>query len=320
MRITQSMMKDQIVNNIDNVLRRISTLQRQASSGNKFDLPSQDPSDAVLTVNYNAVLEKLKTYKSSLQQVQNNFQGYDNITGQIMAAVQQVNSLVVQAANGTNTPSDRAAIADEIKQISKTIAQLGGTNVSGNYMFAGSSNSNPITSMVSGGSTIYYYTSNSATSARLSLNIGTVTLDSNVNVVDLFNYTQTISGATQSASLISYVTGSGGTVHTGLLDKIVKDLQNNNVSDLQSDLGALQDYENSLSKVTTKIGATEQSLQSLMNSNESLNTYVTQLVSSAQGADMVKVLSDLALQETVYQAALQTSANSLLPTLANFLK
>ncbi|BBJ28583.1 flagellin N-terminal helical domain-containing protein [Athalassotoga saccharophila] len=319
MRITQSMMKDQIVNNIDNVLRRISTLQRQASSGNKFDLPSQDPSDAVLTVNYNAVLEKLNTYKSSLSQVQNNFQGYDNITGQIMAAVQQVNSLVVQAANGTNTPSDRAAIADEIKQISSTIAQLGGTNVNGNYMFAGSSNSNPITSMVSGGSTIYYYTSNSATSARLSLKIGTVTIDSNVNVVDLFNYTQT-SGSVQSASLISYVTGSGGTIHMGLLDKIVQDLQNNNVANLKSDLGDLQDYENSLSKVTTQIGATEQSLQSLINSNQSLNMYVTQLVSSAQGADMVKVLSDLALQETVYQAALQTSANSLLPTLANFLK
>lgn len=318
MRITQSMIKDQITNNIDNVLRRISNLQSQASSGNKFDLPSQDPSDAVLTVNYNAVLAKLNTYKSSLTQMQNNFQGYDNITNQIISAVQQVNSLVVQAANGTNTPSDRAAIAVEVKQISNTIAQLAGTDVNGNYMFAGASNSNPITSMVSGGSTIYYYTSNSATSARLSLKIGTVTLDSNVNVVDLFNYTQTLSGS--SASLISYVTGSGGTLHMGLLDKIVEDLKNNNVDNLQTDLQNLQDYENSILKVTTQIGSEEQSLQSLINSNQSLNTYVTQLVSSAQGADMVKVLSDLALQETIYQAALQTSANSLLPTLANFLK
>lgn len=321
MRITQNMMSNQLINNLNDVLTNISTLQNQASTGNKFNLPSQDPSDAVLTVNYNSVLSQLNSYQSSLNQVQSNYQGYDNITGQIMSSVEQVNSLVVQAANGTNTPADRASIATQVAEIRNTIAQLGSTNVNGNYMFAGAQNSNPVSSVVSGGVTNYYYTSNSATSANITLNIGASTLNSNVNVTELYGYTQTTSsGATQAASLISYSTGSGGTVQSGLLDTIVNDLNTNNVSNLQNDLGNLQSYENSLSKVTTQIGAQEQSIQSLISSNQSLNTYVTQLISSAQGADMTKVLSNLSLEETVYQAALETGANAMLPTLANFLK
>lgn len=321
MRITQSMMSNQLINNVNDVLTNISTLQNQASTGNKFNLPSQDPSDAVLTVNYNAVLSQLNSYQSSLDQTQSDYQGYDNITGQIMSAAEQVNSLVVQAANGTNTPSDRAAIASQVAEIRNTIAQFGSTNVNGNYMFAGASNSNPVSSIVSGGVTTYYYTSNSATSANLTLNIGASTLKSNVNVTELYGYTKTTSGgATQASSLISYSTGTGGTIQTGLLDNIINDLNTNNVSNLQNDLGDLQSYENSLSKVTTQIGAQEQSIQSLITSNQSLNTYVTQLVSSAQGADMTKVLSNLSLEETVYQAALETGANAMLPTLANFLK
>ncbi len=322
MRITQSMMKSQIVDNIDSILRRISTLQSQASSGNKFDLPSQDPTDAVLTLNYNSTIQKLNTYKSSLQQTQGTLQGYDNITGQIMSAVQQVNSLVVQAANGTNTPADRAAIAQEVKQIRDFIAQAGNTNVGGTYMFAGASNSQPVSSLTSAGATTYFYTSNSATSAQISLKIGTSTMNTNVTLPQLFGYSVTGSGGTTvNASLISYTTGSGGTVHVGLLDKIIQDLNDNNTSNLSGqDLGDLQNYENSLSKVTTEVGARQQSVQNLISSNENLNTYVTQLLSSAQGADMVKVISDLSLQESVFQAALQTSASALLPTLADFLK
>lgn len=314
MRITQSMMKDQITNNIDSILERISTLQNQSSSGNKFTLPYQDPTDAVLTVNYQSSLNQITTNTSALQQVQGTLKGYDNMIGQITSSVQQINALVVQAANGTNTPADRQAIADQVEQLRNSIAQDGNTNVSGTYVFAGATNSQPVSPLTSGSATTYFYTSTSATGANLTLNLGNAEIDTNVTLQQLFGYKGQLSN-----SLISYSTG-GSMLNEGLLDKIIQDLQNNDVSNLSGpDLKDLQSYENSLAVVTTQVGSQEQAVQNLITSNQNLNTYVTQLMSTAQGTDMVKVLSDLSLQETVYQAALQTSASSLLPTLANFL-
>jgi flagellar hook-associated protein 3 FlgL len=313
-RITQSMMKDQITNNIDSILERISTLQNQSSSGNKFTLPYQDPTDAVLTVNYQSSLNQITTNTSALQQVQGTLKGYDNMIGQITSSVQQINALVVQAANGTNTPADRQAIADQVEQLRNSIAQDGNTNVSGTYVFAGATNSQPVSPLTSGSATTYFYTSTSATGANLTLNLGNAEIDTNVTLQQLFGYKGQLSN-----SLISYSTG-GSMLNEGLLDKIIQDLQNNDVSNLSGpDLQDLQSYENSLAVVTTQVGSQEQAVQNLITSNQNLNTYVTQLMSTAQGTDMVKVLSDLSLQETVYQAALQTSASSLLPTLANFL-
>jgi flagellar hook-associated protein 3 FlgL len=313
-RITQSMMKDQITNNIDSILERISTLQNQSSSGNKFTLPYQDPTDAVLTVNYQSSLNQITTNTSALQQVQGTLKGYDNMIGQITSSVQQINALVVQAANGTNTPADRQAIADQVEQLRNSIAQDGNTNVSGTYVFAGATNSQPVSPLTSGSATTYFYTSTSATGANLTLNLGNAEIDTNVTLQQLFGYKGQLSN-----SLISYSTG-GSMLNEGLLDKIIQDLQNNDVSNLSGpDLKDLQSYENSLAVVTTQVGSQEQAVQNLITSNQNLNTYVTQLMSTAQGTDMVKVLSDLSLQETVYQAALQTSASSLLPTLANFL-
>ena len=317
MRITQSMMKDQITNNIDSILERISTLQNQSSSGNKFTLPYQDPTDAVLTVNYQSSLNQITTNTSALQQVQGTLKGYDNMIGQITSSVQQINALVVQAANGTNTPADRQAIADQVEQLRNSIAQDGNTNVSGTYVFAGATNSQPVSPLTSGSATTYFYTSTSATGANLTLNLGNAEIDTNVTLQQLFGYKGQLSN-----SLISYSNSTGGStmLNEGLLDKIIQDLQNNDVSNLSGpDLKDLQSYENSLAVVTTQVGSQEQAVQNLITSNQNLNTYVTQLMSTAQGTDMVKVLSDLSLQETVYQAALQTSASSLLPTLANFL-
>jgi flagellar hook-associated protein 3 FlgL len=314
-RITQSMMKDQITNNIDSILERISTLQNQSSSGNKFTLPYQDPTDAVLTVNYQSSLNQITTNTSALQQVQGTLKGYDNMIGQITSSVQQINALVVQAANGTNTPADRQAIADQVEQLRNSIAQDGNTNVSGTYVFAGATNSQPVSPLTSGSATTYFYTSTSATGANLTLNLGNAEIDTNVTLQQLFGYKGQLSN-----SLISYSTGGSTMLNEGLLDKIIQDLQNNDVSNLSGpDLKDLQSYENSLAVVTTQVGSQEQAVQNLITSNQNLNTYVTQLMSTAQGTDMVKVLSDLSLQETVYQAALQTSASSLLPTLANFL-
>ncbi|WP_051962780.1 flagellar hook-associated protein FlgL [Mesoaciditoga lauensis] len=439
MRISQSMMKNTLINDVDNVLRRLAKLHHQATTGKKFDLPSEDPNGAFLASSYDSSLRQLDAYKSSLEQVNGTLKGYDSMLSQLTSSIQRVHSLVVQASNDTNTPGDRKAIADEIKRIREFIVQLGNTKVGDAYLYSGSKASVPINVSGSGSNTTYFYVSNSTTSNANYLRVGTSVVQTNITLSDIFHYngdvsdsllsygtaggttlntvmvttngsetlngalkidltaggkiqesngiindtvsgttTLTYSGATSvvikdSLGNVTITSGSGaqtlspgatltivgGTVElsgeneasvissdvtltnasgssvtslsenqttnmplkVGLLDKIINDLDSNNIDEVRgSDLGDLEKYEKSLERVTADIGSREQKVTQLINENSNFNSYITQLLSKAQDADMVKVISDISMQENVYKAALESSAKALLPTLADFLR
>jgi flagellar hook-associated protein 3 len=439
MRISQSMMKNMLINDVQDVLRRLAKLHHEATTGKKFEFPSQDPTGAFLASSYNSSLRQLDAYKSSLDQVDGTLKGYDSMLGQLTSSIQRVHALVVQASNDTNTSADRKAIADEIKRIREFIVQLGNTKVGDSYLYSGSKATVPITTSGSGESAVYYYVSNSTTSNANYLKIGTSTIKTNVTLPDIFHYAGNVSD-----SLLSYGTAGGTTLNTitittdsartlngavnvdltaggkveesggivndtvkgtvtlsysaatsvvikdasgnvtitsgsggltlqagstftivggnvevqgendvtitsqdvtltnasgssvtslsqnnvtnvqlkvGLLDKIIEDLDNNNIDEVRgNDLGDLEKYENALEKVTADVGSREQIVTQLSNENTNFNSYITQLLSKTQDADMVKVISDISMQQNIYQAALESSAKALLPTLADFLR
>jgi len=433
-RISQGMMKSTLINDIDSVLRRLAKLHHQASTGKKFEFPSEDPSGAFLASSYDSTLRQLGSYKSSLDQASGSLKGYDSMLSQLNSSIQRVHVLVVQASNDTNTAPDRKAIADEIKRIREFIVQLGNTKVGDHYSFSGSKSEMPVTISGSGESATYFYVSNSATSGLNTLKMGTSNVETNLTLPEVLNYTegdvsnsllsyksyggitttnltltngaktlegavkidlsggvvkvndgiingtleknasitssgstvivngQVLSGSSVSAgSKITIVggtatlslTGSGSASHLnlasnsidvsnasgssvtmisndkntdsnvkiGLLDKIIDDLDSNNVSEIRGgDLGDLEKYEGTLERITSNIGSREQMSQDLINSNENFNSYITQLLSKTQDADMVKVISDISMQQNVYKAALESSAKALLPTLADFLR
>ncbi len=433
-RISQTMMKATLINDVDNVLRRLAKLHHEASTGKKFDFPSQNPEGAFLASNYDSRLRQLDAYKSSLQQVDGTLKGYDSMLTQLTSAVQRVHSLIVQASNDTNTAADRKAIADEIKRIREFVVQIANTKVGDSYLYGGAKATVPVTVSGSGANATYYYVSNSVTANVSYLKVGTSTIQTNLTLPDVFSYTS----GTVSNSLLSYTTAGGTTLGTfevstnsaqtytgavkvdlksgslfesfgtlnatisgtatlsfsgtssvivngktvtsssplqlspgasltviggsvelsgegeigvlssndvtvknasgssvttlssgkstvrikaGLLDKIIEDLDNNNISEVRNaDLHDLEKYESSLEKVTSDVGSREQITQNLIQENTNFNAYVTQLLSDTQDADMVKVISDIAMQENVYKAALESSARALLPTLADFLR
>jgi flagellar hook-associated protein 3 FlgL len=53
---------------------------------------------------------------------------------------------------------------------------------------------------------------------------------------------------------------------------------------------------------------------------EDFKLNITKLISGVEDADIVKVATDLAAQQTAYQAALQAAAQMLQPSLLDFLQ
>ena len=55
----------------------------------------------------------------------------------MMAVMQRIRELTVQAANETYSPDDRKKMADEIKELKDQMIGLGNTAYAGSYLFSG---------------------------------------------------------------------------------------------------------------------------------------------------------------------------------------
>ena len=128
-------------------------------------------------------------------------------------------------------------------------------------------------------------------------------------------------GQTVNVSMTgSQAFGSGTSSVFALLDTISTDLTNGNTSALSgSDLSQLQAAINSVTGATGSLGAMSASVtQNQTNATDTVSTLQGQ-VGNITSADEATVITELDLAETSYQAALETTAKIIQPSLASFL-
>jgi len=136
-RITNNMMVNNFLINLNKNLKRLDDIQYKMATGKKIRYPSDDP---VIT----ARSLRLRTDVSEIEQLQKNVDDAvswvdttESALADINESLQRVRELAVRGANGTNTKEDMAQIAKEVAQIKQHIIQVGNTNYAGRYIFSG---------------------------------------------------------------------------------------------------------------------------------------------------------------------------------------
>ena len=86
-----------------------------------------------------------------------------------------------------------------------------------------------------------------------------------------------------------------------------------------TDTTALTTMNDQLSSARAVVGASVNQLTDQTTRLQSLQASVQSLLSNTEDADMAKTMLDYTNQQTVYQAALQSAARVLQPSLVNFL-
>jgi flagellar hook-associated protein 3 FlgL len=138
MRITNKMMTNNMMNNINKNKTYLSKLDAQYSTGKRIQTPSDDPIIAVRAL-------KLRTNLSELNQYyQKNIPdaiSWMNVTegslDNINDILTQVNTYCVQGTSDTLTASDRESIIKNLEEYKNHIYQEGNANYAGRYMFTG---------------------------------------------------------------------------------------------------------------------------------------------------------------------------------------
>lgn len=297
MRVTQSMLTNNMIRNLSNSYERLGKYQEQLATGKKISRPSDDPVVAMKGIAYREDLARVKQYERNIGEVHNWIDSADDALDKVGLALQRVQELVVQASTDTATPEDRQKIADEIDQIQKHIVDVANTRVGGKYIFNGADTKNPL---------FTGYPDNTG----LGLNPNANTSDVEIEVFDGIKLDVNIDGKTLFTGII------------GMLDnlKTVLNDPNSTGNTISSHLSQVEAQQDALLAARSELGAKQNRVEMMENRLSTQELVATKLMSNNEDIDYEKTITEFISQESVHRAALSVGARIIQPTLIDFLR
>lgn len=301
MRVTNSMMANNLNYNLNQNLRRLERIQTWLSTTKYINRPSDDPSGIVNTLRYTSYITEAGEYLSKIAEARNFLNSTDSALANVTEILHRANELTIQGINGTSSAAAREAIAAEMRQLQEQIGVIANTTFGTKHIFAGTNITEaPLQDdpMVPGAK---IWTGNDS-EMYLEIGVGTtIPINSTIREV-FFNSDPDNPGIYQ------------------LLEKIAVDLENGDVAALSQDLGLIQERLDGIVQERAVIGAkvNRLDLQETRLENTSIN--YEELLSKNQDADLAEVIMQLKMQESVYRASLAAGARIIMPSLVDFLR
>ncbi|MFT9819933.1 flagellar hook-associated protein FlgL [Lysinibacillus sp. NPDC056185] len=305
MRVTQSMLSNNMLLNLNNSYGKMSKLQDQITSGMKITRPSDDPVIAVKGMGFRRDLGQVEQYTRNMNEVNNWIDTTDESLNQVGEQMKRVRELVIQAANDTNTPDERAKIKSEIDQIRQQIQDVGNTKIADRYIFSGTRTNQPLfengkidqTKVNSEDVVIEVYDG-------IQMKVNTPGAELFQNIDDMM---EKISDLLDPNRPGGPATGEEiGDALGGISDKSTGDditAVHNKILEAQADVGARQ---NRVELMENRLAIREVS--------------VTKQLSDNEDVDYAKAITEMVTSESIHQAALSVGAKIIQQTLVDFIR
>lgn len=305
LRVTNNIMIDNMLMDLNNNLNRMMQTQRQMSSGVKFRIPSDDPIAVSRTLVLKGILNDNEQYTKNAKDGVSWLDLTDTALNQLTQNLQRVRELAVQGSNGTLSKQDAFSIAQEVQQIRDDIIKIGNTTYTGRYIFGGYDTQNPPLKTQPDGSVVYRGIDGSVSNPQeIQFEVGQgITIPVNVEAYQVFG--------TNS--------GNNSDIFTDL-KTLIDDLSNGNTQAVSSMLGKIDDHLNNVLAIRADIGARQNRMQLILDRLQDDNINYTDLLSKTQDVDIAEVSMKLANDQNVYTASLMLGSKIIMPTLIEFIK
>ncbi len=136
-RITQNLLNDQALRNLQNNILRMSQLQNQLSTGRRINRPADDPVDFPSTLSMRTTINRGRSYLSNISGARTNLELTDTTMGSLTEVLQTIRTLAVQGGNSADEPA-RQALATQVQELYEQVLELSNSNFNGQYIFGGS--------------------------------------------------------------------------------------------------------------------------------------------------------------------------------------
>lgn len=286
MRVTQSMLSNNMLRNLSNNYNKMGKLQDQLTTQKRITRPSDDPVVAMLGLGYRDSLNKVQQYSRNISEATNWLDSTDDAISQGVKVLQRIRELTVQASNGTYEEAQRGAIAVEVDQLKEQLETIAQTQVGGKYIFNGeNTNKAPTAGDFSDGD------------IELEIFDG---IKLNVN--------------TKGSELFKSVFNTLDSLKSKLEDKTASD------TDISGFLDTLDSEIDHFLKIQADVGAKQNRVDMMKDRLSSQETIATEIMSKNEDVEIEKVITELITQESVQRAALSVGARIIQPSLVDFLR
>ncbi len=145
MRITNKMMTNNVMYNINSNKNQLSTLENQYSTGKKIQKPSDDPIVAVRALKLRTNLSELNQYvEKNIPDALAWMDTTEGSLGVVNEILRKMNTYCNQGANDPLTAKDRDSIVTNLTELKQQIYQEGNSNYAGRYVFSGFKTDTPL--------------------------------------------------------------------------------------------------------------------------------------------------------------------------------
>jgi flagellar hook-associated protein 3 FlgL len=137
MRITQNMMSNLFVRNIQKQTEAMLQRQEQLVSQKRINRPSDDPGGMARVLDGRSTLVAIDQYVENIKQGKSRLEITEMTLAQVDDLVQQARKLAEVNSDAEITPEQRALAAEKVKGIYDHVMQLANSRFGDRYMFAG---------------------------------------------------------------------------------------------------------------------------------------------------------------------------------------
>ncbi len=310
MRITQGVMVNSFLGDMNTNLNILNKIQRQLDTGKEFSKPSDDPFRVARSMQMYSEINANEQYNTNIEDTMNWMDTTDTALGQGTKCLQRIRELMVSAGNAAYGTNELSAIKDEINEKVAEFGQILNTSFDGKYIFGGKDGATkPITvNEVAGENSLSINGNEDIINQSLKVEISSgVTVDYSVNAVEVLKFKD----------------ADGKTVDVmNSFNDILKNLSAAETKGkvVSENLDQMDKIINNMLSVNSKVGTIQNRMESAEALNVSQNENLTEILSSNEDIDFVKKTMEMAVAKTVYQAALQTSAKVLQPSILDYLR
>lgn len=303
MRITFGMLTDNILTNLMTSSERLLEAQNRASTGKRIHRPSDDVPAVGRSLTLRANLSSIEQYTRNANVAAAQLSATSSALQSAVSRMHVVRDMAVESANSAKPVEGRQAIATQLDQVMRELADIANTQHLGKYVFAGSKTGSPPV-VVNVGDPPYVYEGDSR---QLVIQVGPgVQVTATVTAATAFNMNEAaLPGADDVFTVIKI-----------LKEKVLA----GDIEGISEHLADIDNVRTNLIAVNSQVGAQLANLESSADALLESKIRVMDLLSKTEDADLAEAIIQLRMRENLYQAAMATAARVLNVSLVDFLR
>lgn len=296
MRITDNVIVNNYLSDLQNNLNNKEDAMRRLSTGQQVNRPSDDPFKTARSMELNASISENERYNTNIDEGMGWVKTIDSAMGSINDVLQSVRTKIEAGGNGGYSPTEKQALADYISQMKDELMDLSNSTYDGRYIFGGDkTNDKPVQKDGSGNMT--YVGSKDGLKKiygdGISIDVGAAK--------DNFG-----------DPMMKFI-GSGG-----IFDQVLSTL--NAGGDPNSVLDNFDKAKDVLDTTRSEFGAKYNRLDDMKSKNEADNLNMTELLSKTIDVDVAKEYMNVNVLDNVYESSLKVGAKVLQESLLDYIR